>query len=150
MAGEMVATGLCCCSVQVTGYRVVLLLCAGKILRSTVKYSEIVLTHIADLYDCGTHMYMHCGSIVHKMDECASMVAKRHCRAAEVTLACGYQFNFLELIPRGSYTFPLFLAQTVLCSCFSIRLCLLVESGIVAFDNVDCGESETETLTLTT
>ena len=61
----------------------------------------MVLTHIADIHDCGTHMYMQAGALVSKMEECAAMVARRHCRAAEVSAACGYHFNFLELVPRG-------------------------------------------------
>ena len=68
----------------------------------TVQYSEMVLTHIVDIYDCGTHMYMHCGAIIDKMEKCAETVARRHSQASEVTMACGYQFNFLELVPRGT------------------------------------------------
>lgn len=66
-----------------------------------MSYSETVLTHIADMSDCPTHSYMSCGAIVAKMDDCAAIVAAKHCQVARVTTAAAYNVNFMEMVPRG-------------------------------------------------
>ncbi|XP_067947092.1 cytosolic acyl coenzyme A thioester hydrolase-like [Watersipora subatra] len=93
----------------------------GKGGLSSVQHSELLLSQVAGLDDCGTHMYMRCGSVVEKMEVCACLVAKRHSRAHSVDVTCGYQFNFLELVPRGSLLF--FFARL----CFTSRRLMEVE-----------------------
>ncbi|KAF6029427.1 ACOT7 [Bugula neritina] len=73
----------------------------GKIINSN-RYSEVVITHIVNMADCGAYLYMHCGSIMGVMEDAASMVVRKHTGTQSIPLACGYQFGFLELVPRGS------------------------------------------------
>lgn len=89
----------------------------GKNAQYSSRYSETVVTHIADVYDCGTHMYMYCGAIIEKMEACACLAASKHCRGNEVQVCCGYHFNFLELIPRGTVCYSLSYTVALLFTC---------------------------------
>ena len=70
---------------------------------------------------------MHCGAVIHMMEECASLAASKHTKGQEVQAASGYHFNFLELVPRGNN----------LVNCIVARFCCLLKlfnlSNVVLF-----------------
>lgn len=88
-----------CCACYIT------VQCVTDARRETVAYSRTCLSFLVGQNDVTFSRHCRGGVVLKLMDECAGIVAAKHCRTNVVT-ACLNATTFYKMIKIGGYRFP--------------------------------------------